>query len=179
MNKELKARLDKVSTSWNELTTGAYIKLIQHLNIEGEEDSDVKILSILTDVDEDILNDCSKKDMIPYLNRLVFLNSDVPDVKVPYKCKEVSEIGNKDFDLWMKLQEEPLQNMNQLLPVFFPELKDKDVNEISYPIINACFFLLIRNCKKSLRSLALSLNWQIVKTWLKQRIEMLFKIFKT
>jgi hypothetical protein len=179
MNKELKARLDKIPSNWNELNTGDYIKLIQQLNIEDEEDSDVKILSILTDVDEDILNECHKKDMIPYLNRLVFLNSDVPTVKVPFKCKEVSEIKNKDFDLWMKLQAEPLENMNQLLPVFFPELKDVDINKIPYPIVNACFFLLLKKSKQSLRHSQLSLNWKIIVMYLKQKIGMLFKIFRT
>lgn len=178
MNKELLDRLNNVPSNWNELTTGAYIDLIQHLNIEDEEDSDIKILSILTGVDEEILDACNYKDMLPFMNRLAFLNAEIPIVKIPYKCKSISEITYDGFVNWMQLQDKPLENMKQLLPIFFDELKDTDITAIPYPIVNQCFFLLTKNCQKYFRRSQLSLNWLVVKMWMKQKVETLFKTFK-
>jgi hypothetical protein len=179
MTKELKEKLDNLPTSWNETTLEQYLKLIHALPAENDitttSDIDVPLLiiSILTDTDFSLLEELSLKDILPLVNKISFVYTSPEQATIGYKCKDISELTYDEFVTYMQMKDEPYANITKLLPIFFPELKDKDLDKFSITTINACFFLLSKNLQRHLQRSQIFLSWQIVKQVSKQKMQKL------
>ncbi|RZJ82576.1 MAG: hypothetical protein EOO47_00060 [Flavobacterium sp.] len=177
MNKEL---LKTLPTSWNELTLSQYNKLITANLIPSEENDDevvndfdinLMVIATLTDTHIDDLEALSFNEILPAIANISFLYTPLEPVKSNLKCKDISELSYADFVQYMQLQGDPFNNVNQILPIFFDELKDIDLNE--KPISEIVFFLIVLQ-KKLLKHLKRSQAF-LIKKILKQKVMNLFK----
>jgi hypothetical protein len=170
MNKELLTKLNALPKSWNEVSLNDYNKLVEAGIVSDEYDEETSsidiplaIISALTNTPLDDLESISYIRIAPFIQNLNWFFVAPEDAKTAYKCKPISEITYAEFTQWMQLKNEPYKYVNELLPIFYPDLKDVDINTLSVPEINSMFFFVVKSLKKHLKYLALSSRWQQVK----------------
>jgi hypothetical protein len=176
MNKEL---LQTLPTNWNELTLSQYNKLITANLIPVEDNDDVvmndldidlMVIATLLNVHIDDLEALSVNEILPAIANISFLYTPLEPIKSNLKCKDISDLTYAEFVQYMQLQGDPFNNVNEILPIFFDDLKDVDLNE--KPISEIVFFLivlqkkLVKQLKRSQFSLVLKLMKQMmVNLW--------------
>lgn len=167
--------------SWDEVTLEQYLKQIHNLPVDepvtdtGDLDTSLAIISILTDIPICDLEGIKLNEILPMVERISFIYQEPVQAKINYKCKAIEDIGYDDFITWMQLKDDPFNNTDKLLPIFFPELKQVDVKQLPITIINGCFFLLMKNLRKYLKRSARSLSLKIIRLILKEKIQKIFK----
>lgn len=174
MNKELLTKLNELPKSWNDISLNDYNKLVTAGVIVTEYDEEtatidipLSIIAALTATSIDDLEAISYIEIAPYIVSLNWFYSPIQDAKIDYKCKDINEISYAEFTMWMNLKDEPYKFVNELLPIFYPELKDVDINTLSLPVINALFFFALKKLKKHLQRLAITSSWKVKKEQMK------------
>ncbi len=173
--------IENLPKSWDEVTLEQYLTLIHQLPPEesitdtSDLDTPLTIISILIDTDLTALEALKLNEILPMIERISFIYKAPEQAKISYKCKAIEDIGYDEFITWMQLKDDPFNNTDKLLPIFFPELKEVDVNQLPITTINGCFFLLMNNLKKHLRASARSLSWKIIRLIVKKKIRKIFK----
>lgn len=178
MNKELLAKLNTLPKSWNDVSLNDYNKLVEAGIVSDNYDDETSsidiplaIISVLTNTPLDVLEAISYIEIAPFIQNLSWFFVAPEEVKTAYKCKPINEITYAEFTQWMQLKNEPYKYVNELLPIFYPDLKDVDINTLSVPEINTLFFFVLKNLKKHLKYLVLFSRWQQMK----MKVSNLFK----
>lgn len=158
--------INTLPKSWNELRLKDYNKLIQAELIKGDEivdeelnelDFQLAVISTLTDTSIDDLEALTVNELLPAIQSISFLYTPLEPVKTSLKAKDITALTYAEFTAYMQLQSDPFNNTNQILPIFFKELENVDVNELSIAEVVGFFLKLTQKLKKHLRHSQISL----------------------
>ena len=181
MNKDLLNRLNSLPKSWNDVTLNDYNKLITAGVVATEYDEEtssidipLSIIATLTNTNIEELEEISYLEIAPYIQSLGWFYEVPVDAKITLKCRDVKEISYAEFVTFMQLKDGVYKYVNQLLPIFYPELEGEDLNTFSIPMINGFFSTAQRKLKKHFRTFQFSLCVAIVKKWLKEKVSKIF-----
>lgn len=182
MNKDLLNKLNSLPKSWNDVRLNDYTKLIEAGVVVTEYDEEtssidipLSIIATLTGVSIETLEDLPYLEIAPHIQTLNWFYEVPVDAKITYKCRDIKDISYAEFVTFMQLKDGVYKYVNQLLPIFYPELEGKDLNEFSLPEINAMFFFAQKKLKKHLRTSQFSLCAQILKKLMKNLVQKIFK----
>lgn len=164
--------LDRLPKRWSDLKLKDYNKLIQAELIKEDEtvdnelnelDFQLAVISTLTDISISDLEALSVTELLPAITSISFLYTPLEPVKTSLKAKDITALSYAEFTSYMQLQNQPFNNTNQILPIFFKELENVDVNELPIPEVVGFFLSLKVRLRKHLKHSQLSLVKKILK----------------
>ena len=157
---------------WNDLKLKDYNKLIQADLIREDEtaieelnelDFQIAVISTLTDVSIGDLEALTVNELLPAIQSISFLYTPLEPVKTSLKAKDITALTYAEFTSYMQLQNQPFNNTNQILPIFFKELENIDVNELPITEVVGFFLELQKRLRKHLKRSQISLTKEILK----------------
>lgn len=174
MNKDL---FNNIPSTWSELTLSQYnklitAKLIKYEDAEDDEtlneiDFQLMVIATITNTHIDDLEALSVNEILPAMEKIKFIYTELQPVKTSLKCRDVSDITYAEYVQYMQLQHNPYENTATILPIFFKDLEGKDLNSFPIPEVVGFFLKLQTRLRKHLRHSQFSLALNLMKNEMK------------
>lgn len=152
--------INTLPKNWNDLKLKDYNKLIQAELIKADEtvenelnelDFQIAVISTLTDVSIIDLEALTVTELLPAITSISFLYTPLEPVTTSLKAKDITALTYAEFTSYMQLQNDPFNNTSSILPIFFKELEDVDVNELPITEVVGFFLELQQKLREHLR----------------------------
>lgn len=161
MNQDIKKVIELLPSSWYELKLQQFKKMLdlevsEYGDFEGlfdGVDNTLKVLSVLTGIETDILESMNIKDIQAMANKISFISKepDIKGYKGSIKWKRIDEVTYSDYVTFITLSNEPLKNIELIIQSFSIEkLTVDEINNLSMIEVHAAFFILMKLLKKSI-----------------------------
>jgi hypothetical protein len=178
--------INKLPKSYDELSLGKYIKIINKVLVERPDEMDVEdwnirinltILSILLDVPVAELEHLPAVEIIELIQSVQYLESPAEATKTSLELKALKEFDYIDYASYQKLRTNLWNNAPEILEMIVKNKSKEEIEQLNVLEVAGCFFTLNRSIKKSMITMLFTLSKQVMKNSLIQKMKKITKVF--
>jgi len=184
--KSKKEIIDQIPTSWETFKFKDYLKCVDVVISEGNEDeidelfsgldNTISVISKLTDISVDEL-ESMEFSFIQEIGKRMSFATEMPTEQKHccIKWKKIDEVSYNDFVSFLNLSRDAVHGMGEIIKTFSRnELTDDEINEMSVAEVYTGFFILNAYVRKYLRRMmirdGMKLLRQSTKTLIRQKL---------